>query len=509
MAIQRVLERGEDKVVMALAGKVLTIDGERTTFERERDAGQRLLELTRTRLGQGWKPAAKPAAAAAFTRALEANDVDMWDWVIGLDDAELAVAYRDAMKRGVKISLEVLRRRPTRELFAWLLARFDAYYEDDWTKAVKFLAKDPAQAAWIGAELRAAKKLPTERAKKFAERNAKKLAAGPKPAPVAPTKPVADEAALLGAIAAEPQDDAPRLVYADWLLDRGDGFGELIQVACTFAKLADDAPERAAMRDQLDKLERKHAQAWLAPIRAFVRTCSFERGLISWLTCDAKLFAQAAPTIAARAPRASLQLTGLKAKDVPALAASPLGGFALVGLDSQRIDDAQLTVLAASPTIAGVEYWQLGYNSFGDAGLIAFARSPYVASVQTLQINGFQRGVRFSPAALGEVLASPTLGALCSLSLAVTEIGDAFARCTRKLDHLALSVDRFDDDDAAALAGARSLAGLTSLTIQQVGTQPLELSDEGALRILAKLPRAKLTSSVELGPKVLAEIAKR
>jgi uncharacterized protein (TIGR02996 family) len=37
-----------------------------------------------------------------------------------------------------------------------------------------------------------------------------------------PIPPSTDEDALLAAVAAAPLDDAPRLVYADWLQDRGD-----------------------------------------------------------------------------------------------------------------------------------------------------------------------------------------------------------------------------------------------------------------------------------------------
>jgi uncharacterized protein (TIGR02996 family) len=33
---------------------------------------------------------------------------------------------------------------------------------------------------------------------------------------------MSDEAAFLNAILANPEDDAPRLVYADWLEERGD-----------------------------------------------------------------------------------------------------------------------------------------------------------------------------------------------------------------------------------------------------------------------------------------------
>jgi len=45
-----------------------------------------------------------------------------------------------------------------------------------------------------------------------------------------------DEAALLAAIVAAPEDDAPRLVYADWLMQRGDPWGELIVAQCELSR---------------------------------------------------------------------------------------------------------------------------------------------------------------------------------------------------------------------------------------------------------------------------------
>ena len=41
---------------------------------------------------------------------------------------------------------------------------------------------------------------------------------------------MSDEDAFLVAIRVNPTDDAPRLVYADWLDDQGDPRGELIRV---------------------------------------------------------------------------------------------------------------------------------------------------------------------------------------------------------------------------------------------------------------------------------------
>src|SRR5438045_2136910 len=94
------------------------------------------------------------------------------------------------------------------------------------------------------------------------------------------------EADLLAAIAAAPDDDAPRLVYADWLQDRGDARGELIaaDVRCwalpPFADGRDDALRRRA------ELLRAHGAAWLAPLEAAgFANLRFRRGLVEHAVC--------------------------------------------------------------------------------------------------------------------------------------------------------------------------------------------------------------------------------
>ena len=49
------------------------------------------------------------------------------------------------------------------------------------------------------------------------------------------------EAAFLAAILADPDDDAPRLIYSDWLDQQGRGErAEFIRVQCTLAEMGDD-----------------------------------------------------------------------------------------------------------------------------------------------------------------------------------------------------------------------------------------------------------------------------
>ena len=65
-----------------------------------------------------------------------------------------------------------------------------------------------------------------------------------------------NERALIAAILADPDDDAPRAVYADWLTERGDPRGELITVQ--LAK-----KQTPALKARADALLAKHKKAWV------------------------------------------------------------------------------------------------------------------------------------------------------------------------------------------------------------------------------------------------------
>ena len=81
--------------------------------------------------------------------------------------------------------------------------------------------------------------------------------------------PAANEVALLDAIYANPDDDAPRLIYADWLQECGDPRGEFIVMQ--FASKRDLAAER--------ELIKKHKKAWLGPLATILGgELEFRRG---------------------------------------------------------------------------------------------------------------------------------------------------------------------------------------------------------------------------------------
>ncbi len=70
------------------------------------------------------------------------------------------------------------------------------------------------------------------------------------------------DAGILAEIAANPDDDAPRLVWADMLVERGDPRGEMIVAMCRIAKLDDHDPERNSLLTRVNQLIGIHGRTW-------------------------------------------------------------------------------------------------------------------------------------------------------------------------------------------------------------------------------------------------------
>src|SRR5262245_27199497 len=106
-------------------------------------------------------------------------------------------------------------------------------------------------------------------------------------APTAPYPP-ADQP-FIQAICDDPAEDAPRLVYADWLEETGrPDRAEVIRVQCDLARLPPDDPGRPALRSREQELLQRHGWAWAVPFRDYVlrtaRTPPFRRGFTDGLT---------------------------------------------------------------------------------------------------------------------------------------------------------------------------------------------------------------------------------
>jgi uncharacterized protein (TIGR02996 family) len=96
---------------------------------------------------------------------------------------------------------------------------------------------------------------------------------------------MSDEAALLAAILAHPDEDTPRLMYADWLDEHGQhDRAEFIRIQCD--PNSDEAAEDRAM-----ELEERSRGRWLVGLLQVPGVhWEFRRGFPEYLDADADLF---------------------------------------------------------------------------------------------------------------------------------------------------------------------------------------------------------------------------
>src|SRR3954452_8559701 len=85
---------------------------------------------------------------------------------------------------------------------------------------------------------------------------------------------------FLEAILEIPDDDTPRLAYADWLEGRGDPRGEFIRVQIDLERLPPNDPGRETLEQRERAISDKYAREWAEPLRHLITEWTFRRGFI-------------------------------------------------------------------------------------------------------------------------------------------------------------------------------------------------------------------------------------
>jgi uncharacterized protein (TIGR02996 family) len=78
------------------------------------------------------------------------------------------------------------------------------------------------------------------------------------------------EEAFLRDICGAPDDDAPRLIYADWLTDRGDPRGELIRLQVALEDPALGHAQRRQLQEREQALLQEHGRGWLGDLAPYL-----------------------------------------------------------------------------------------------------------------------------------------------------------------------------------------------------------------------------------------------
>jgi uncharacterized protein (TIGR02996 family) len=206
---------------------------------------------------------------------------------------------------------------------------------------------------------------------------------------VAKKKDAGEEEKLVGEVIASPDDDAPRLVYADWLTEHGDSRGEFIQLQCTLAK-GDETrpgqphPDHQQMLTRVGELMKKYEREWLAPVRLYFYAHTWSRGFLHWVKSNPKFFPGAEKVFASH-PIVRLTLEGMKKKsDLDAFGEMPFGQTVRwLNVSEQRIGPDKVHVLLGE-RLSHIEWLMLWANPLGDEGAKALAEKSHLKNLKRL-----------------------------------------------------------------------------------------------------------------------------
>lgn len=287
--------------------------------------------------------------------------------------------------------------------------------------------------------------------------------------------------ALLAAVLANPDDDGPRLVYADWLLERGDVRGEFIVLQVQAARLS-AGPERVDLEARAQALLEKHQGEWVRPFMGDQRTLeafgrkytsasptkwAFERGFVHSATVSAQSFPAVAAGLFSREPVSRVHLTNRGLGDV--LTAPGLERLREFDLSNFRLRDASAQLFASRrfTSLRALDLTKAGVGVKGAAAM-AKARADAFPALERLVLS--ESGLTDS--ALEQLAQAPMLSTVRHLDLSRNAFGSRgfAALCASPylthLETLELAGSTLGEPGATALANSAFQRSLVSLTLQ-------------------------------------------
>lgn len=208
--------------------------------------------------------------------------------------------------------------------------------------------------------------------------------------------------AFLRAIAANAEDDAPRLIFSDWLEENGNPErAEFIRVQCELASVNLSEERRQKLRVRERALLDAHRREWCQAAGMALEDVSFECGLIARMRLpkweDGRGIDPAnAPWIATVK---ELDLSGLQLGDSGLAAFAKTARFPALHkliLSDNRISDAGAAALASATGLPSLETLYLFANPIGDRARAALEQSAGF-SLKNLDVGERADGYCMSP----------------------------------------------------------------------------------------------------------------
>jgi len=294
---------------------------------------------------------------------------------------------------------------------------------------------------------------------------------------------------FLAAIRAEPDDDAIRLIYADWLMEQDDlsraDRGEFIRLQVQRARQGPGLAQGEDLRRREQLLLERNWKAWIEPLRELSSNrrgdlwlprdfqpnhlSLFHRGFVNKLSLHAATFLSRGKDLLRLTPLEYLRLTGAGAHAASLAGCPALAEIRQLDFIDYFVDplDAEgMRALAQSPYLGRLQELDLYSNNLGDAGVSALATAVWLPQLTFLNLS--DNGV----SALGlAMLVNAPLG---------------------QLRHLELGGNQINDQGAAVLARSQLLSQLHYL-----GLEGNQLTGEGC-RVLRSSPYLPASAQLRL-----------
>jgi len=287
---------------------------------------------------------------------------------------------------------------------------------------------------------------------------------------------------LLAAILAEPDNDEPRLVYADWLDDHGDhARAAFIRLECALHGMLTPAggapevweqPRFRALRSRATELWSAHAERWYPGLERYAKEVETERGFPHHVALPVRQFLSHGEAIFAVAPTVRNVFLGRLGRNTPALAACPaLAHVRELTFFETPFRAREAEQFFASPHLGNLRSFEIGFTDtqMGPRGARALAGCRSLGPLEHLDVHNhavYDSGAR-------SLLVCQRLTALRRLHLGNNGLTDSAAhtlsevRHLNRLTNLNLSSNHLTSRGAEHLSRSESLAGLEQLVLSQ------------------------------------------
>ena len=170
------------------------------------------------------------------------------------------------------------------------------------------------------------------------------------------------EDAFLQTILEHPDDDIPRLVFADWLEEQGNPRGAFIRLQCERAKLTQHDSAWKDLLAQEAALLREFDAEWSKPVLRYVDEVHYRRGFVEHIRVSAMKLLKTADRLFRAAPVSSIRLELNVSKNLlPGIAESPwLAHVSELDLSHEQSGTKDLQTLFRSEIIVDpFVFWRL------------------------------------------------------------------------------------------------------------------------------------------------------